>query len=169
MKKRNIILYFIVSIFAFVVILEVLRFSLPSQLDDVNPFMNCSNDVLEKSDIYYIVPIYNNIPINNSKDWCEKIKSYNKTLYLHGIYHTYNEFASNISNDEFEYALDIFYGCFGFYPTNFKAPQLKISRRNKEYIKNLGLDYDGYLNQIFHKTYHCNDSGKFSNSFQDLF
>jgi len=51
----------------------------------------------------------------------------------------------------------------------FKSPQLKISENNKNLIKNNNMKIKGLLNQIFHKIYHCNNSGRFSNKFIDLF
>ena len=92
----------------------------------------------------------------------------NKTLQIHGIRHTYFEFKQDISKEEMEYAISVFEDCFGKKPTNFKAPQLKISQKNKKMLKQVGLKLDGNINQIFHKAFHCEDTGFFSNRFHEF-
>lgn len=170
--KKGVFIIAKVIILTFVVLIVLLlatRFVLSKQIDDVNPFMGCSEDELAKADIFYIVPIYNDIPINESTEWCEKILAMNKTLYLHGIYHTYREFEDNINLEEFNRGREIFKDCFGFYPQHFKAPQLAFAKDNKWILDSFDLNLDGEMNHLFHKVYHCNDSGIFPNSFYDWF
>ena len=81
---------------------------------------------------------------------------------------TYEEFNGNISNEEIQEGIDIFYDCFGFYPTEFKPPQLVISKDNKNNNKSFNLKLNLYSNELFHKVYHCNDSGLLPNKFHDL-
>jgi hypothetical protein len=165
-KKVPLVILLVISIIALVVLLSRV-FGLV-EIDDVNPYMNCDDNYLKKADIFYVVPEFNNISINESRAWCDYILSLNKTLYLHGIRHTYNEFNGNISNEDFQYALDVFYDCFGYYPTNFKPPQVAISSENKKLVKKFGLNLDLGINQVMHTVYHCNDSGILSNKVQDL-
>jgi len=51
----------------------------------------------------------------------------------------------------------------------FKPPQLKISEENKELIKENNLKLKTEFNQITHKTYHCNNSGRIGNRIINLF
>lgn len=145
------------------------RLLLPRQIDDVNPYMKCEEADLEKSNVFYVVPKFNNISINESRVWCDYILSMNKTLYLHGITHTYKEFKGNISEEDLQEAIDIFYDCFGFYPEKFKPSHLAISAENKKLLKKFNLSLDLTYNQFLHKVYHCNDSGILPNSFHDVF
>ncbi len=158
------LLFFLISL----VLVLTVRVLSPRQIDDVNPYMNCSRIELDKADVFYVVPKFNDISINESRVWCDYILSMNKTLQLHGIKHTYEEFNGNISNEEIQEGIDIFYDCFGFYPTEFKPPQLVISKDNKKLIKSFNLKLNLYSNELFHKVYHCNDSGLLPNKFHDL-
>ena len=45
----------------------------------------------------------------------------------------------------------------------------EISEENKKLISENNIELKGRLNQFFHKVYHCNDTGEFSNKFIDLF
>ena len=160
------------SVFVLIVLIILLfatRFTLPRQIDDVNPYMNCTKNELNRADVFYVVPIFEGIPINESKEWCEKILALNKTIYLHGIYHTYREFGSDVEFKDFKEGVEIFKDCFGFYPKQFKAPQLVFAKENQWLLDFFDLNIDSNINQLFHKVYHCNDSGAFSNSFHDWF
>ncbi len=145
-----------------------IRFIGLRHIDDVNPFMNCSVEYLEKSDVLYVVPYFDGVMINESRGWCDFILSLDKEIGMHGIKHSYNEFFYNVSLKDLELGMEIFESCFGFRPSRFKAPQLKLSIENKRLVEGLGMEVDGKLSQIFHKVYHCNDSGVIPNSFQDF-
>ncbi len=168
MRLYKYFLYILFFILFSLLFIFLFRFFSERQIDDVNPYMNCDDAYLRKSDIFYVVPKFKNIPINNSRDWCNYILSLNKTLYLHGIRHEYKEFDENISLDDFNDSINIFYDCFGLYPSNFKPPQIAISLQNKKLVKSFGFNLDLEFNQVFNKVYHCNDSGYFSNRFHDF-
>lgn len=166
--EKKILIFFLV-IFLVVVILFFVRLLSLKEIDDVHPEFFCSEDLLKKSDILWIVPKFENKLISEDKEWCDYILSLNKTLGLHGVYHSFNEFGKNRDQEYLKEGIDVFEECFGFRPLLFKPPQLKISRENKKLIKNNGLELKGKINQFFHKVYHCNDSGLFSNKFIDFF
>jgi hypothetical protein len=138
------------------------------QLDDVNPYIQCDEKLLEKADVFYVIPIFENKSIAENKTWCDEIKSMNKTLALHGIYHTFNEFNEERNDDYLLKGIEEFEKCFGFFPERFKPPQMAISGHSiKTVEKKMQLDL--YLNSILHKAYHCNDSGIISNRMMDIF
>ena len=170
MKKTS-AKYFLTAIIFLAVISNLLfiRLITPKELDDVHPQISCSEKILKKSDILWIIPNFNNIPIDKNQEWCAYIKSLNKTLGMHGIQHTFNEFQKPMSQEQLEEGITIFENCFNSKPTLFKPPQLKISKSNRQLIKNNNLSTKLYINQITHKVYHCSDTGFFSNKFVDSF
>ncbi len=160
----------IVLILSIIVLtLFTIRLFLPTQIDDVSPGIFCESEYLEKSNILWIIPKFNNKSISDNKTWCEKIKSLNKTLGLHGVTHTYEEFKYKINQDELSETIEIFEQCFNETPTMFKPPYLKISSENKKLIEENNLTLKLKFNQLTHKVYHCNNTGKFSNKFIDIF
>lgn len=165
-KKFFIILIFIFFVF-FLWYLE--RQILPRQVDDVHPLFNCTNEVLNKGDALAIVPFYRNISIAGNLTWCNEILSMNKTLIMHGVFHTYNEFYSPVSIEDVKAGMEAFKECFGYYPKIFEAPQLALSSENAKMLKGLGFEIRGYPYIITHKVFHCNDSGKYSNRFIHFF
>lgn len=152
-----------------ILILFFIRLSLPKELDDVSPKIPCTSELITKADTLWIIPNFNNKPISENKEWCNYILSFNKTLGLHGVNHEYNEFGTTRNQEYLNNGIKIFEQCFGFKPKIFKAPQLEISGNNKNLIKNNHMELKGTSNQILHKVYHCNDTGKFSNRFIDIF
>lgn len=168
MKKTiKIILIIIVCL---IIILFFLRFLNPREIDDVNPLRNCENKYLEKSKILWVIPLYDNQSISENQKWCNKIKSLNKTIEMHGVYHQpYREFNQDRNKEYLEKGIQKFEKCFGFKPKMFKAPNLYITKNNKKLIKQNKLKLKHRLNQWTHKVYHCNDSGRFSNKFIDFF
>jgi hypothetical protein len=167
MKKRF-VLVIILIIFLLAITLFLIRFFSEKQLDDVSPEIPCEKELLEKADILYIIPKFENKSIADNKKWCEEISALNKTLALHGVYHTYKEFLVDRNEEYLQEGIDIFRDCFNINPTRFKPPHLKISKSNKNVI-NKRMKPDLTLNQILHKVYHCNDSGKLPNWFMNLF
>ncbi len=137
-------------------------------IDDVNPLMNCSVKYLEKSDVFYVVPYFDGFMINESRNWCDFILSLDKEIGMHGVRHSYKEFGSDVSARDIELGMDIFESCFGFRPERFKAPQLKLSSRNREILKYYGFSIDGKKLYFFHKIYHCNNGGILPNIFYDF-
>lgn len=172
MKKRvhliTLFLGVILIISALAISLFLIRAFSPKQLDDVSPEIQCNSELLEKSDILYVIPKYNSKSISENTQWCNQISSLNKTLALHGVYHTYGEFGVDRNKEYLEKGVIEFKNCFNEKPERFKPPQLNITKNNKILIKN-EMKLDHILNQIFHKSYHCNDAGRLPNWFIDLF
>lgn len=166
--KKQFLLYPIFFILLLVFILFLTRLFSQTQIDDISPQIPCENYLIEKSDILFIIPKFNNISIAENKTWCNYILSLNKTLALHGIYHNYNEFQENKTEEYLQEGISIFKECFGFYPSSFKPPQLAISSQNKRLIKRKLTLLLGF-NQLSHKVYHCQDTGVYSNRFISLF
>lgn len=139
----------------------LVRFFMPRQLDDVSPEVGCSEELIEKSDILIVIPLFNNKSIAENKTWCDYILSLNKTLVLHGVYHTYKEFDEARSEDYINLGAKEFEKCFGFYPEIFEAPQMALSDENSETLKRMGFRIIGKSNEVFSKVYHCQEYGKF--------
>lgn len=174
MEKRGIwVLLISLSIIIALVIIAVsaliiIRNISTKQLDDVSPLIQCDEDLLEKANVYYVIPKFNNKSISENKTWCSYILSLNKTLGMHGVYHTYNEFLEQRDEAYFQEGLSLFKDCFGFYPEIFEPPQMEISGDNKALVKDK-VKLQLRMHNLLHKVYHCNDTGKFSNKFVDLF
>jgi len=152
MKKALIILLVIVIL---LILLFSIRTLSPKEIDDVTPAFFCAEELLEKSDILFIIPKLNNKSISENPEWCEYILSLNKTLGLHGVYHEYEEFETDRNQDYLQEGINEFKACFGYEPTLFKPPQLKISKANRELIKENNMRLKTILNKIIHKIYHC--------------
>ncbi len=137
------------------------RLILPSQVDDVSPLMNCTYEVLDLGDVYFVVPKFENVSIVDVDGWCEEILAKNKNLAMHGIYHSYEEFGIYRDEIYFDEGAEIFQDCFGVAPVRFKPGQLKWTDENN-WVKEK-MEVDLFWNHIFHKVYHCGDSGLFPN------
>jgi len=164
-----IMLWVIGVVLVLVLILFIIRRVSHTELDDVSPGIECSDELLAKSDVLWVIPDFDNKSIAENGEWCNKIKSLGKTIGLHGVYHTYNEFRYDRNSEYLQKGIDDFTECFGYKPEIFKAPQLNLSVENKKMIEESGLKVSGKINQLFHKVYHCEDTGKFSNRFIDWF
>ncbi|MBU1051805.1 MAG: DUF2334 domain-containing protein [Nanoarchaeota archaeon] len=167
MNKKIVII--LISLIALLFILFITRVVNPRQIDDISPEIPCEQEYLEKSDILWVIPKFNDIPIDQYPEWCNQILNLNKTLGLHGLHHNYQEFNSEITQEQLQEAVTIFESCFNQTPKLFKPPQLKISKENKILIKQNNLKLNAKLNQLTHKVYHCSHSGQFSNKFIDGF
>lgn len=139
------------------------------QIDGVNPYMYCSEVELSKVDVFYVAPLYKGVPINESRAWCDYILSFDKEIYMYGVKGSYEELSKNIAREEVSYGMDIFESCFGFRPERIKPPQLVLNDYNEKMLGEVDLNVDIFYNQLFHKVYHCGDSGFFPNRFQDYF
>ena len=157
MKRRFSILVLIVTVL--VVGLFLIRLVLPSQVDDVNPLMGCSDAILDSADVYFVVPKFEGVEI--SGEWCDYILGKNKSLALHGVYHSYKEFGVYRDEVYFGEGVEIFEKCFGLRPERFKPGQLEWASEN-DWIRE-EMEIDLFWNQVFHKVYHCGDSGVFPN------
>ncbi len=169
-KKRiiQIISILFIVIFLLMVFLFVIRVFSPREIDDVSPEIPCEKEYIEKSDILWVIPKFNDKLISENKTWCSYILSLNKTIGLHGVTHQFEEFKANREREYLVQGIEIFEQCFGFKPTMFKPPQLKISKENKKLINKNNIKLKLNFNQLIHKVYHCNDTGKFKNKIIDL-
>lgn len=136
-----------------------MRLVLPSQLDDVSPEISCEEKLLNRAGVYFVIPKFEGVEIE--REWCEGILEREKDIGLHGVYHTYEEFAVYRDEDYLGEGIDIFEECFGFLPERFKPGQLKWNKENN-WIKEK-MEVDLFWNQVFHKVYHCGDTGRFPN------
>ena len=157
----------ITSAIFILIIIIALRAILPREFDDLSPEIRCNQDLIEKSQILWIIPLYNNHSIANDSEWCSKIKSLNKTLGMHGVYHNYKEFNSDKDIEYIKQGINAFEKCFNLKPNLFKAPQLALSNNNGVLLKSLDFSLKENFNQMLRKVYHCSDTGKFSNKFID--
>lgn len=163
MKKRYVIGLILLAV---LISLMLVRNLSSRQLDDVSPGIECDTELLANSDVLFIIPKFENKSISENRTWCEEILKLNKTLEMHGVYHSYEEFNEDRSEEYLLDGMNIFYECFGVYPLEFKAPQLVINSYNKRLVREK-MKFVGYFNQLFHKVYHCGDSGQLSNRFID--
>ena len=145
--------------------LWLVRLILPSQVDDVSSGVYCSENVLEWADVYYVIPKFGNVSLDEV--WCEGILGRGKELAMHGVYHEYREFDVFRDVDYVGEGVGIFEGCFGFEPDRFKPSQLVLSRDNN-WIRDR-MEVDLIWNHIFHKVYHCCDSVVLPNLFVRIF
>ncbi len=145
-----------------------IRFFSETQIDDITPGISCEIGLLEKSDIFFVIPKFENKSITDNSTWCENILNLNKKLALHGVYHVYEEFSTDRNENYLNEGIKIFEECFGYSPKRFKPGQLAISENNKIMIKSK-MKLEGFWNQFFHKVYHCEDTGIFPNWIVDLF
>jgi len=161
----------LITILSLIILLFIIRLITPTQIDDIHPEIPCPELEIYNPDILYIIPNYNNKPISENQTFCERILSLNKTLELHGINHQpYAEFLyQNISQENLNFAINEFQKCFNQTPEKFKPPQLKISNENKILIQENNLKLISNANAIFHKVYHCNDSGSIKNKLIKIF
>jgi hypothetical protein len=162
MKK---VWYFLIFPVFLIVLLFFTRLILPIQIDDVSSSIPCENWLLEKANVYYVIPRFNGTP--NNKSWCEEILNRNKELAIHGVTHEYKEFSVYRNNEYLDIGLNDFKECFGFYPEKFKAPNLAWNNKNN-WIKNK-MEIQVLWNQITHKVYHCNDTGLIPNNIIKIF
>ena len=167
MERGSIILIILLLIAVFFLI----RLISPVQIDDVSPEIPCPEIEKYNPDVLWVIPNFNQTLISKNQTWCQGILSLNKTLGMHGINHSpYREFLyENISQEKLDFAIAEFEKCFGYKPTMFKPPQLKINKENKKLIQENNLDLKLTTNAIFHKVYHCEDTGKLSNKIIKIF
>ncbi len=135
------------------------RLILPSQVDDVSPLMSCDDEILDLGDVYFVVPEFDGVAI--SEGWCADILSRDKEIAMHGVYHTYREFGVYRDEAYLDEGVKIFKECFGFEPERFKPGQLKWASENDWIGERMEVEL--FWNQVFHKVYHCGDTGLFPN------
>jgi peptidoglycan/xylan/chitin deacetylase (PgdA/CDA1 family) len=161
------IFYILLILVLIFLIWLVIRYLLPRQVDDFSPGIYCEPEIIAKSQILMVIPIFDNHSIAENKTWCENTLKLGKTLGMHGVYHKYNEFLTLRDSEYIQKGMDEFKKCFGYYPRIFEAPQLALSKDNENLLKSMGLKVEGYPFSLTHKVYHCSDTGKYSNKFVD--
>jgi len=167
---KKIFAIILIIILTFLVVIEFSRLISPREIDDVSPGIQCEQKYLEKADILLVIPDYREKPISEDSLWCYKISKMNKIIGMHGINHYYKEFNDDkINQEKLNNSIEIFQKCFGYKPQIFKAPYLMLSEENKELLEKNNFKIKEELNQVFHKVYHCSDTGTFPNWFHDLF
>ncbi len=165
----KILIFLILIIILIALILIVVRANNPREIDDVSSGIFCDKEYLKKADVLWIIPKFQNTPISENQTWCSEILALNKTLGMHGIYHSYKEFNYYVNETEFQEAIQIFEKCFNQTPTMFKPPYLVISEQNKNLVKKYNMKLKNSFHQTISKVYHCNNTGTFSNKFHDFF
>ena len=151
--------YVLLAVFVLIFVLFFIRLVLPSQLDDVSPGISCDENLLDRADVYYVIPKFDGVAIN--KEWCDLVLGRDRELAMHGVTHEYREFGEVRNVAYFQEGVDIFQNCFGFTPERFKPGNLGWNSGN-DWIRD-EVEVDILWNQLFHKVYHCNDTGKFPN------
>lgn len=167
-KKLVLGMLILLIVIELVFVLWIARFFSERQIDDVSPGIPCDKEIMEKADIFYVIPKFSDMSLTENMSWCNQILGMNKTLEMHGVYHTFNEFAVDRDKTYLDEGVDIFERCFGFKPERFKAPQLELSSGNKALVSK-EMQIDTWWNQLTHKVYHCNDSGLWPNRMIDVF
>ncbi len=128
-------------------------------LDDVHPNIPCSENLFLESDSLWIIPVYKNDSIANYPVWCQYIKSFNKTLGMHGVYHTYREFGEIRNSSYLDVGVNAFQECFGYKLAIFEAPQIYFNKGNEVLLQKNNLNYYGFYYHLMTKIFHCNDQG----------
>ena len=153
----RILLYFILVLLLIFIALYIIRLFGERQIDDVNPFRFCENEYVDKSETLMVIPLFENKSIAENKTWCNYILSLNKTLAMHGVYHSYNEFLEDRDENYIKLGIEEFKKCFGYYPIIFEAPQLALSKNNEKLLRQMGFEVRNYRFNMFHRVYHCVD------------
>ena len=163
MRRRLINRLVLGSILFILILFFIARMANPSEIDDIHPAIYCEDEYVALSDVLWVIPFYDNYSIADAVSWCAQMKKLNKTLGLHGVYHTYQEFLIDRDAAYIEHGIWAFERCFGARPTLFKPPQLKISTHNSELLRSLGLEVFTTSHQLTRKVYHCSDTGSYPN------
>lgn len=152
-----------VTLVFFLLFIFFVRLISPYEIDDIHFSIPCEEEYLAKSDVLWVIPLFNNSSIAENQERCTALRASNKTLGMHGVYHTYREFATPRDQMYLDRGIAAFEQCLGGKPNAFKAPQLALSKENAELLRNNHLKIHGALGQLTHKVYHCNDTGRFKN------
>ncbi len=135
----------------FICIIILLMFSLyiirkynKVHYDDLTPSLKVNYNYLDKSDIIFVIPKYNDVPITDYPEFIKKIKKYaddnNKELAMHGVTHSPEgyfikaEFGYPLTYEYIKEGIDIFENAFGYKPKKFKAPCYNLHPHNKKIL-----------------------------------
>jgi len=148
----------------FVIILILIRFFRESHYDDIHQNIPINYNYLNKSDILFVIPKYNNVSILNDPEFIRKIKLYvknnNKKLGLHGFIHkpegyiTKAEFGYEVDESYIKDSINIFEEAFGYKPVYFKAPCYNLHPNNYKLLKKYNLIIYGPYTLLFNKLFH---------------
>lgn len=155
---------FIFTIILLIFILYVTRKYNKIHYDDLSPLLKTNYKYLEKSDIIFIIPKYNDIPITDYPEFITKIKKYaednNKELAMHGVTHSPEgylikaEFGYPLANEYIKEGIDIFENAFGYKPKKFKAPCYNLHPHNEKILKEFNIEIIQvdtlFLNKLYH-------------------
>jgi predicted deacetylase len=120
----------------------------------------CQEELLQDSSVLMVIPIFENHSIAENKTWCESIIALNKSIGMHGVYHTEKEFLTARDEKYILNGMEEFNKCFGFYPEIFSPPEIIISKANKNLISSMNFTIRGLPYYLTHRVYHCTDSEK---------
>ena len=95
----KIIAYAGLVILFIIIILFLIRFLSPREIDDVTPGIQCDESLLSKSDVLWVIPAFDNKSIAENRSWCNYILSLNKTLGMHGVYHNCLLYTSDAADE----------------------------------------------------------------------
>lgn len=132
----------------------------PRETDDVHPDIPCTDHMLNDSTWLWVIPWYGDVPLTAHPAWVDALKRSGKKLGLHGVRHTYREFATDVSRAYVQKGIDEFEKAFGYRPTAFKPPKMQITPRNRQLLAELGLTVRTDWQQMIHRIYHCPDHGR---------
>ena len=59
----------IITILILLAILMIIRANAVKEIDDVSPGIACEQKYLEKADVLWVIPRYQNIPISDNSKW----------------------------------------------------------------------------------------------------
>ena len=156
-------------LFSLILLWHAIRTFSHREIDDLNPQIPCDQNYLNQANVVWVIPELNGIPISENKSWCNWVLSLNKTIGLHGITHSYHEFLNPINESQLNQAKEIFTQCFGYEPTIFKPPYLRITKQNRKLVKQENMSLKVFWNQDTHKVFHCENSGTLPNWFHEIF
>ena len=140
-----------------------IRIITPTQMDDVHPNIPCENIKQYNPDVLWVIPLYKDVRISENEEWCEYIKNLNKTIGMHGVYHSFEEFKQERDSEYLQEGIEEFEKCFGYAPEMFKPPQLAFNFENKGILEENNLKLRNKVNLWTHKVYHCEEMSRIPN------
>ena len=147
---------FIISILIFLIIRQIRSIG----YDDVHQNIPQNYKFIDKSDMLFVIPKFENVPLTNDMNFVDKIKSKNKILGMHGVTHSPEgifikaEFGYPVSEEKIKEGMDIFENAFGYKPQYFKAPCYNLLPENQKIIEKLGMKVVGPETAIFNQLLH---------------
>jgi hypothetical protein len=155
-----ILIFLIIIAIILALALVISRECSPREIDDVHHKIPCKQDLLDDATWLWVIPLYDNVPISEDKEYCQKLISSGKKLGMHGVKHTLAEFAQDVTPEYLEAGIVAFEAAFGYKPTHFKPPKIMITAKNAELVRAKGMTLHNRFQQLIHKVYHCEDHGR---------